>query len=217
MKSMAGGGGMDQFVQKQYQAKKAKQAAEKQARLMAALYASSQLKKVDVLVQDAEGNGEEEVIELTFDEKVERDLNEVKNSGKPLTKITLENFLAWKTQRMKRKKKELFEQKKGDLKKAGHKRGLKGLRTGLELFKTNAELFQDDNDATGEERTFEVEDPTMKKHNIDDYALRMPTLMKADHEESEDITENVQVDEDAFADVDLGDDDDFDDDGDDLE
>lgn len=209
-------GGIGAFVNKQYQAKKAKQAAEKQQRLMAALYASSKLKKVDDLVNEAEGNEEVEV-ELTWEEKLEQDLLAVKNSGKPLTKITLENFLQWKERRMKRKQAELFELKKDDLKKAGHKRNLKGLKTGLELFRTNQAIFKDDTAAAGEEREFEEEDPTMKKHNIDDYALRMPELQKADHE-TEEIKENdVKVNEDAFADEDLGGDSDFDDDGDDLE
>lgn len=69
-------------------------------------------------------------------------------------------------------------------------------------------MFKDDDGAAGEERTFDPSEVISKKHNIDDYALRLPELMEADHAKSGEITENkVDVDEDAFKNEDLGDDD----------
>lgn len=93
-------GGIDGFMAKQYQAKKEKAEEEKQQRLMMAVYASNKLKTADELTNIAENGEQEEVVELTFEEKIERDLAAVRESGNTLTKIDLENFKAWKDRRM---------------------------------------------------------------------------------------------------------------------
>ena len=205
-----GKGGMDKFISDQYKAKKAKKAAMKDARFMAAVYASRKLtKKNEEQFQEEEP---EEEVPLTWEEQLEKDLLEIRTSGKKLTAITLENFLEWKDRRLKRKEAEKFERTKEELKKAGHKRNLKGLMTGLSLFKKNGkDAFKDADDAGDIEREVEVDDPTMKVHNINDYQLRMPTLKKADHEMEEKKDEAVEIDEGAFGDEDLDDDEDFED------
>ncbi|KAL5489623.1 hypothetical protein EMCRGX_G018739 [Ephydatia muelleri] len=102
-----------------------------------------------------EGDEEEQTISL--EELVEQERQKLASSGVPLTKVTLDSFLAWKDRKIKerREKDSAESEKKKEAFKAGRTVGI----SGREMFEFNPELVgEDDLDEDGGEVVYQREE-----------------------------------------------------------
>lgn len=108
-------------------------------------------RKVLISKKQQDADKGKEVVYLTIEELVEVERLKLKNSGKQLTKVTLESFLQWK------KKKKAEERKKAEelakTKKQNQKEGKIMTATGKELFA----YYKDKVDLADDEEAAEIE------------------------------------------------------------
>lgn len=155
----------------------------------------------------SETNDEDSEEEVALEEQLDAELLSLDTQNKNQTKVTLELFLQWKKKRLDIQKKEREARRIEEIKKMGHKKKLNKLLDGRSMFIFQKVDVQDAADANDDiEREYSDTEENMKTykvHNLNDYMVQ---------DEKE---EKVEIDEDAFADEDLGDD--GDDDDEDLE
>lgn len=91
---------------------------------------------------------------ITIEELVENEREQLTGSGKTLTKVTLDSFLAWKERKLweKQDKASLEKAKKEEAFRAGRTHGI----SGRELFEFNPELAEDDDQEATEENFAEL-------------------------------------------------------------
>jgi len=106
-------------------------------------------RKVLLSKKQMEADKEKEVVYLTIEELVEVERLKLKNSGKELTKVTLESFLIWKTK--KRAEKKLEAEKAVKQKEKYAKEGKIVSSTGKELFAYYKDQINFDDDEEAEE------------------------------------------------------------------
>lgn len=177
---------------------------------------------------------DEIVDETPLEEKLDDEVKALHLSKKKLTPVTLENFLVWKKKRLERQNKEREAKRLEHLKALGHKKKINKLLDGRSMFVFQKVVIVDDDDAADEieRETSENEEDDIKVHNLDDYIVRAPAKKKEEKKVEEVIPEepvaeaeaeaevqvqkeeektpegeeaNVDIDEDAFGEEDMGD------------
>jgi len=113
-------------------------------------------RKVLLSKKQMEADKEKEVVYLTIEELVEVERLKLKNSGKELTKVTLESFLIWKTK--KRAEKKLEAEKAVKQKEKYAKEGKIVSSTGKELFAYYKDQINFDDDEEAEDYDYNAVD-----------------------------------------------------------
>jgi hypothetical protein len=113
-------------------------------------------RKVTLSKKQKEADKEKAVVYLTIEELVEVERLKLKQSGKPLTPVTLDSFLIWK--KKKRAQKKIDDEKEKKMKEKYAKEGKIMSSTGKELFAYYKETVNMDDDEEADDVDYNMVD-----------------------------------------------------------
>jgi len=156
----------DKNKQKEHKEKKDAKAARQAylAEMDAILKPIKTERKVIMSKKQEDADKEKKVTYLTIEELVEVERLKLKNSKKPLTPVTLESFLRWKTKKKAEERKKADEEKKQKQKYA--KEGKIVSSTGKQLFAYYHDQIDMNDDDEAADLNYQDSDDEMEQENL---------------------------------------------------